>query len=207
MNRLMLSILFAAVWIPVLGMAQTPATPPAAQTPAVIGPAKIAWMNLEIALLTTDEGKSLYADIQKFVEDKQKEMDNMRKESDKLKSQLEVQGAKLTDEARAKLEEDIDAKDTAIQRFQQDTQKDIENKKGRLTNYIGKRMQPVIEKLAKEKGLSAVFILNGQRDAFVDASLILTEEIVKAYNQTYAAGASKAPATPAAPATSAPKKP
>jgi outer membrane protein len=204
----MLSILFAALWIPALGMAQTPAaTTPAAQTPAIIGPAKIAWMNLEAALLTTDEGKGMYAEIQRYVEDKQKEMDNMRKESDKLKSQLEVQGAKLTDEARAKLEEDIDDRDTKIQRFQQDTQKDIENRRSRMTNYLGRRMQQVVQNLAKEKGLSAILIFNQGRDAYVDQSLDVTEELVKAYNQKYAAGAAKAPAAPPAPATPAPKKP
>lgn len=197
MNRLILSVLFAATCIPVLGMAQTPATP-AAQT------AKLAWMNLEQALLTTDEGKSWYAEIQKYVEDKQKEMDSLRTAVDNLRKQREVQGPKLTDEALAKLDEEIDTKDTAIQRFQQDTQKDIENKKARLTNTIGKKMQPVIEKLAKERGITAILILNGQRDAYVDASAIITDDIVKAYNQSNTAGGAKAPA---APATPAPKKP
>jgi Skp family chaperone for outer membrane proteins len=59
-------------------------------------------------------------------------------------------------------------------------------------------MQPVIEKLSKEKGLSAVLILSNSRDAFVDQSFIITEEIVKAYNQAYPAGA-KAPAPTPAP--------
>jgi outer membrane protein len=182
----------------VLGIAQTPATTQAA---ASISPAKIAWMNLQQALLTTDEGKSMYADLQKYIEDKQKEMDGLRKEGDTLKSKLEVQRTKLSDEALAKLEEEIDAKDTAIQRFQQDTQKDIESKQARMTNYLGKKMQSVIDKICKEKGIGALLIINQQRDAFIDTSLIITEELVKAYNKEYAAGAAKAPAAaPAAPA-------
>lgn len=208
MSRLMLSVLFTAMWIPVLGIAQTPPATAAAQTSAAIAPAKLGWMNLDAALLNTDEGKALYTDIQRFVEEKQREMDTMRKESDRLKSQLEVQGAKLSDEARMKLEEDIDAKDTSIQRFQQDTQKEIENRQIRLRNTIGRKMQPVIEKLAKEKGLSAILLFNQQRDAWVAQELNLTEEIVKAYNQAHPYGAGKAPAAPApAPSeTPAPKK-
>ena len=89
MNRLTLSILFAAIWIPMLGMAQTPA----AQAPAVITPAKMAWINLEQAVLMSDEGKIMVADIQKYVDTKNAENDNLKKESDSLKNQLNVQGS------------------------------------------------------------------------------------------------------------------
>ena len=54
----------------------------------------------------------------------------MQKELEGLRKQLEVQGSKLTDEARADLIETIDIKDTIFQRFQQDTQKDIDSQAG-----------------------------------------------------------------------------
>jgi outer membrane protein len=203
MSRLTLSVLFAAILIPALGMAQTQTTPAAPTSAATAGPTKIVWMNLEAALFSCDEGKALVTEITKFVDDKQKEMDIMRNESEKLKNQLNVQGSKLTDEARAELEDQIESRDTIAQRFQQDTQKEIENRKAKLTNYIGKKMQPVIEKLSKEKGLGAVLIFNSQRDAWVDPSLNVTEDVVKAYNEKYGAGATKVPAAPAP----APKKP
>jgi len=149
----------------------------------------------------------MVADIQKYVDAKNMENDNLKKESDALKNQLNVQGAKLTDEARAELEDQIEAKDTVLQRFQQDTQKDIENRRVKMTNYLARRMQPVVESVAKEKGLSAVLILNSARDAFVDQSLIITEDVIKAYNQKYPAGAAKAPASPAAAPKAAPASP
>ncbi len=197
MSRLMWCVLIAALWMPMLGVAQTSAQAPAGQASAVITPAKIAWINLEQAIFTCDEGKAMLAEIQKYIESKNSELEAMRKESESLRNQLNVQGSKLTDEARADLEDQIETKDTALQRFQQDTQKDINGRRDRVTNTIGKRMLPVIEKLAKEKGLSAVLYINSSRDAWVDPSLVVTEEIVKSYNQTYQAGAAKAPATPA----------
>jgi outer membrane protein len=200
MSRLILRILFAAFWTPVLGIAQTPAQAPAAQASAVIAPARIAWMSLEQVVLTCDEGKNMVSEIQKFIEEKNAELDAMRKESDNLRNQLNVQGPKLTDEARAELEDQVDTTETKLQRFQQDTQKEIDNRRTRMTSYIGRRMQPIIEKVAKAKSLSAVFFYNTSRDAWVDPSLDITQEIIKVYNQTYAAGAPKAPATPA-PAT------
>jgi Skp family chaperone for outer membrane proteins len=136
------------------------------------------------------------------VDDKNAELDTIRKDLEKLRNQLSVQGSKLTDDARADLEGQIAERQTALQRFQEDTQKDIETRRMRVTNYLGKRMQAAVEKIAKEKGLSAVFFYDPARDAYVDPALNLSEEVVKNYNQLYPVSALKAPAAaaPAAPA-------
>ncbi len=199
MSRLTLCVLFATLLVPVLGVAQTAAQAPAAPPAAASSPLKIAWMNLEQAVFTCEEGKKEFTEVQKFVDGKNAELENLRKETENLRNQLNVQGPKLTDEARADLEDQIEAKDTTLQRFQQDTQKEIDNRRVRATNYIGKRMQPVIEKYSKEKGLSAIQVFSQGRDIWVDPSLNVTQEIIKAYNATYAGSAAKpAPAAPAA---------
>jgi Skp family chaperone for outer membrane proteins len=209
MSRLIPSLLFGAMLVTMFGLAQNPpATQPqapaqtAAQAaapaqPAVIGPAKIAWLSLEQAIFSCEEGKIQFAEVQKFVEQKNAQLEAKRKDSDTLKNQLQVQGAKLTDEARADLEDQIESKDTDLQRFQQDTQKEIDKRRMNTTNYIGRKLLPVIEKIAKEKGLSAVVYFNPQRDAWVDPSLVITDEVIKAYNAAYPVGALKAPAAPA----------
>ena len=203
-RRLVLSVLSAVLLLPISGMAQAPTA--AAAAPAVIGPAKVAWLNLEQAIFSTDDGKREFGEVQKFVDKKNAELEALKKELDTLRSQLSIQGAKLTDEARADLEEQIEAKDTGLQRFQQDTQKEIDSRRVKTTNLIGRKMLPVIEKLAREKGLSAVVYINPSRDAYIDPSIIITDEVIKAYNQANAGGAAKAPATPA-PAPIPAKKP
>jgi len=200
MNRIMLRVLFATLWMPILCMAQTPAPQaPETQAPTTIGPAKLGWMNLEAAMVTCDEGKKMWTDIQKFAETRRGELANMNKELETIRTQLEVQGPKLTDEAQADLQSQADAKSLALQRAQEDSQKEFEARRLKMMNYISKRMQPVIEKLAKEKGMSAIFIFDRNRDAWVDTSLNVTEDIIKAYNQTYPVATPKA-AAPAAPA-------
>jgi Skp family chaperone for outer membrane proteins len=198
-------------------MARGQATPQAPATttpqasapsaPAVIGTAKIAWLNLEQAIFSCDEGKVEFGKVQKFVEEKNGQLEAQRKAVETLRSQLQVQSAKLTDEARADLEEELESKDTGLLRFQQDTQKEIDNRRVRTTNYIGRRMLPVIEKISKEKGLSAVVYINPSRDAWVDPSLIITEEVIRAYNAAYPAGAKPPAAAPATAAPPPPKKP
>ncbi|MDI9613467.1 MAG: OmpH family outer membrane protein [Acidobacteriota bacterium] len=193
MNRSILKILFAALLLPTLGAAQTPA-------PAAAGaPVKIAWVNMDQAILTCDEGAKMYAEIQQFIEAKNVELDNLRKEAENLRTKLSVQGSKLTDEARMDLEQQAEIKDTDLQRFQQDTQRDINGRRDRMTNTIGKRMMPVVEQVAKAKALDAILLYNPARDLWINddnPALNVTEDIVKAYNQAYPSSAPKVSAKP-----------
>ena len=187
MSRILVAFLLGALLMPLSGIAQTApaATQQAAAASATIGPVKLAWLNLEEVIYTCEEGRREFTEIQSYMQKKQTEMDAMRKELENLKNQLSVQSSKLTDEAQAELEAKIDSKNTEIERFQADTQKDLDSRRAKATNYVGKRMLTVLEKIVKEKGLNAVLYINSARDAYIEPSLIITGDVVKAYNQAY----------------------
>jgi Skp family chaperone for outer membrane proteins len=178
---------------PVLCAAQNPPAPtpaPAVQAaaPAVIGPAKMAFMSIQGAIATCDEGKKEASILQQYVDAKSAELQGRQKKLEALKTQLEVQGSKLTDEARTDLADQIENEDTAVQRFQQDTQKDIDAKRQKLQNAIARKMLPIIEKVAKEKGVNVVQFLDvAQIFGYVDPTLVITDDVVKAYNIAYPA--------------------
>ncbi|MBN1567307.1 MAG: OmpH family outer membrane protein [Acidobacteria bacterium] len=199
MSRLTLPILLAMFLLPPAGVAQAPADSQAAAAASAFPNAKIAWIQLDQVLFTCDEGQAKFGEIQTFVDEKNKENDRLRAELEKLRNQRQVQGAKLTDDALADLDAQIEDKQTTLERFQQDTQKEIESRRLRVTTYIGKRMQAVLEKIAKEKGINAILFFNSSRDAWIDGSLNLSDDVVKYYNQIYPVAAAKAPAA-AAPA-------
>jgi Skp family chaperone for outer membrane proteins len=62
-----------------------------------------------------------------------------------------------------------------------------------MFNAISAKIAPVIEKVAISKGLDAVTIFDPQRDAWINPGLNITEDVVKAYNQAYPAGAPTMP--------------
>jgi outer membrane protein len=189
MSRKTILILTILLALPMLCAAQNPTTtPPAAKeaAPVVIGPAKIAFLNIQQAIVTCDEGKKESSLLQGYVDSKSSELQKMQKALEALKTQLEVQGPKLTDEARADLSDQIESQDTSVQRFQQDTQKDIDARRQKLQNAIARKMLPVIEKVAKEKGVQVVQFLDvAQIFGYVEPSLVITEDVIKAYNTTY----------------------
>jgi Skp family chaperone for outer membrane proteins len=196
MKQRLIFLVAAALSLAIWGMAQNPPTTPpaapvqAAAAPAAIGPVKVAFANIQQIIYTVDEGKREAAVLQQYIDGKNSELQKLQKELDGLRTQLDVQGSKLTDEARAELAETIDIKDTNFQRFQQDTQKDIDSRRGKLQNAIARKVLPVIEKLAKDKGVQVVqFLDTSNIYAYVDPSLIITDEIIKAYNAANPAAA------------------
>ena len=193
MNRILLVALVAALTLPIAGIAQTATQPAATQTAVHAPTVKIGWMNVEQAIVTCDEGARIYNDMQKFVDAKNAELDAMKREADDLRTKLEVQGSKLTDEALFELEEKANTAEVKLRRFSEDTQNDITNRRNRLYNAISTKMGPIIEKVAIEKGFDAITIFDPQRDAWVNPGLNVTEDVIKAYNQAYPAGAPTMP--------------
>jgi outer membrane protein len=198
MNRRLILFLASLLVLAIAAAAQNPPaqSAPLAQTappaPVVIGPAKIAFVNIQQAVATCDEGKREFAVLQQYIDKKSAELQVMQKEIDTLKNTLDIQGSKLTDEARADMADQIEVKDTMLQRFQQDTQKDIDKRRTNIQNAIARKTLSIIEKVAKEKGLSLVQFIDPNRDGFIDPILVITEDVIKAYNAAYPTAAAPA---------------
>ena len=189
MNRLVLVVLAAILFMPAT-FAQTESASAAVHAPTV----KIGWISVDDVIFTCDEGARMIADIQKFVDTKNAELEAIRQEVNDLNTRLEVQGTKLTDEARMDLEERLIERQTYQERFSQDTQRDIENRKNRVGNIVSRKMGPVIEKVALAKGLDAIEIYNPSRDVWINPALNVTKDVIDAYNQAYPVGAPTVPA-------------
>jgi len=188
MNRILLVAFAVILTLPVAGVAQTEET--AIHAPTV----KIGWIDIDQAVRACEEGVKIINDIQKYIDTKNGELEVIRREAEDLRTKLDVQGSKLTDEARLDLEEKARVQEVTLQRFSEDTNRDIENRRQRLYTTITSKMGSIIEKVAIDKGLDAITIFDPQRDAWVNPALNVTEDIVKAYNQAYPAGAPTIPA-------------
>ncbi len=192
-GKAVLSISIAILFLPLLAIAQAPAgqtAAPASAAPA-IGPAKVAWLSLEAVIAGCNEGKQLIDQVQKAIAEKNTQMETMSKDLDQLRNQLEIQGSKLTDDARADLEERITEKETDLERFQEDTQKEVERQRTKITNQIGKKMLPLVDKISKDRGLTFVLYINPQIAVWIDPAVVITDDVIKAYDAAYPVAAAK----------------
>jgi outer membrane protein len=159
MNRKIARVFAIAILIPsALALAQTEITTPPSNA---IGPARIGMINIQGVIVGTNEGQKELLALEKRFEPKKTELKTLGDEIDALKKQLDTQGPKLNDEARAALVKQIDSKQKSLGRSGEDAQADFTAQQNEVIQKILNKLMPIIDKYAKDNGLT--FIMDGSK--------------------------------------------
>jgi outer membrane protein len=166
--------------------AQTAPAPPAQTAPApppqsFVFPAgaKIAFINLQQIAGSTAEGKASTARVEALIQKKQTEGADKAKALTANQTKLQQSGALMNEAARTQLEKEIEKQTVEGQRFQQDAQAEINELQQELQNEFQKRLMPVLQQLATEKGLQILFSAADAGVVWADPGLDLTMDAVK----------------------------
>jgi outer membrane protein len=185
-----------------LGQSSSAAPKPAADAPSVPASAatsvgRIGIINMQQAILASNEGQRDFQALSKKFEPKQAELKGMNDEVENLKKQLNTQGDKLNEMARANLVKSIESKQKELQRNLEDAQSDFQSQQNDILQQVGQKMMQVLDKYAKENGYALVLDVSNQNSPvlWAGASSDLTKSIVDQYNTVSGV---PAPATPAA---------
>jgi len=204
----------AALILSVPAFAQTAARASAAAPATAAAPAvtKVGIINIQAAIVNSNEGQRDFESLQKKFDPKRQELEGMNKEVDELQKKFNTQGDKLNDEARGDLLKQIDAKKKTLQRNYEDANTDIQAQQNEIANRIGQKLVDVLDKYAKENNFTLILDVSGQSSPVLWAasSVDITKPVVDAYNAASGVAAPPKPAAaakPLAPAASgAPKK-
>jgi outer membrane protein len=134
----------------------SPATPAASPTIATGTGTKIGTINIEQAVVGTNEGQRDFEALKKKLEPKQNELKGQNDELENLQKQLQTQGDKLNEDARASLVKQIEVKKKSFDRSVQDAQEDAQNQQKEIFQRILQKMAPVIVKHAQESGYAMI---------------------------------------------------
>lgn len=218
MTRKLFRFILPAALFTVTALAQTgtaaaanPAAPAASSATTRIG-----IINIQNAIVLTNEGRRDFESLQKKFEPTQSTLNNLNQEIDNLKKQLQTQGEKLNEQARADMVKSIESKQKTFQRQAEDAQADFQAQQNEIANRIGGKLLEVLDKYAKQGGYSVILDVSGQASPVLWASQTtdVTQEIVNSYNAQSsvpppAPGAAAKPvgssSRPAAPKPPAPK--
>ena len=182
--------------------AQTPAQPPAAQPPAQPKPtpapttpapasipaqppapfpagAKIAFFQPEVIFQNSQEGKASVARVQALITKKQGENAEKAKALQANQQKLQTSGSVMNEAARSQLEKEIERQTKDAERFQQDAQAEINELQQEVQNEFVKKLSPIIEQIATEKGLHLVFNARDSGISWAAAGLDLTPDVIK----------------------------
>ncbi|HET7208742.1 MAG TPA: OmpH family outer membrane protein [Terriglobales bacterium] len=234
-SKIVQMLMVMALVIPIATLAQTDsaaaATTPAPSTTTAtapaLGAAKIGVISIQDAILATNEGQKDFEALGKKFEPKRNEIKSLNDEIESLKKQLDTQGSKMNDESRNSLVQQLQSKQKSLSRTQEDAQNDFVGQQNEIAQKILQKLGPVIDKYAKENGLSLIIDVSKPWPdgpvLWANQTVDITKPIVEIYNNqsgvpaapsaarsgstTRPAGVTTRPSTPATkPTTSAPPK-
>jgi outer membrane protein len=218
-----ISIFVISAWAQTGSAASNPGTPAAgsaATSPATTAPAaiptgtgtRIGTINIEQAVVGTNEGQRDFETLRKKLEPKQNELKGQNDELEGLQKQLQTQGDKLNEDARASLVKQIETKKKSFDRSVQDAQEDAQNQQKEIFQRILQKMAPVIVKHAQDSGYAMIVDTS---NPWPQSPILwygeggdITKAVVDLYNTQSGVPApapSGAAAKPAAPKPAAPK--
>jgi len=130
----------------------------ASSSPAVPVPttSKVGTINIQDAILATNEGQRDMQALQKKFEPKQAELKSQNDELEALKKQLNNTGDKLNEDALAKLKKDIESKQKLFDRAVQDAQEEVGNQQQDIASRILSKMAPMIVKYSQDNGYTLI---------------------------------------------------
>lgn len=180
------------------------AAAPAAPTP---GGTRIGTINIEQAVFGSNEGQRDIEALSKKLEPKQTELKGMNDELENLKKQLNTQGDKLNDEARATLVKQIEQKQKSFERSVQDARDDAQNQQNEIFQRILQKMGPLVLKYAGDNGFGLIIDTSNPWPqgpvVWSGPAVDITKPIVDSYNTQSGVPAPKpaAGAKPSVPGT------
>ena len=156
-------------------LAPVPAQPPA---PFPAG-AKVAFFNPQAVFQASAEGRAGVTRVNALIQKKQTENADKAKLLQGNQQKLQTSGSVMNETARVQLEKEIEKQTKDAERFQQDAQAEINELQQEVQNDFVKKLSPIVEQLATEKGLHIVFNASESGIAWATPGLDLTSEVIK----------------------------
>ena len=135
-----------------------PPAPPSLRLRSDTGPGtKIGTISMEQAIFATNEGRRDFEALSKKLEPKQNELKGQNDEIESLQKQLNTQGDKLNEDARANLVKQIETKKKSLDALNCRTlREDAQNQQNEIAQRILQKLGPVLIKYATDNGFGMI---------------------------------------------------
>ncbi len=143
---------------------------------------KIAYVDIQRAINESNAGKDAKKVITKDVEKFQRLVADKQRELQTMKESFEKQALMLTPDARANKEKEYQNKLREFQRWGEDTQNELNQKRMEMERNISMALVKVIQKLGADEGYTLVLEKNENIVLFVSKTIDITDRAIKAFD-------------------------
>lgn len=151
--------------------------------PALAAAGKVGFIDLQRAVQSTTPGKKAKASMDADYKKRKSGLDKKKADIEKMGQDLEKKKSVLSEEVLGRKQMELQEEMMKFQKTVAENQMELQKKEKELLEPIIKKMQAVIEKVAKEKGFSMVLERQGQNVLFAQADADLTDDVIKAFEK------------------------
>ena len=163
-----------------LGLAlAAPLAAQAAAAPAAGGAIKIAVIDTEKILLSSVAGKKAVADLKKLQEQRENELRGKAQELKDLQTKITDGRLSLAQDKLADLSKQLEEKDIALRRAQEDATRELNKKRDDMLAGIDERVMPVINQVGKELGYTLIFRKFESGLIYADEAVDITGTVIQ----------------------------
>jgi outer membrane protein len=145
--------------------------------------AKYGIIDMQAVIMNVAEGKAARADLEKKIKAKEVEFNKKREELDKMNKDFQSQSALISEEARMTKQKDFQEKFLALRNDEMSFREGIKRDEQKATQGIAAKVEGIVQKMAKDKGLEAVFEINNAGLLYLSQPVDLTKEVIELYGK------------------------
>lgn len=143
---------------------------------------KIAYVDLQRALLEVEDGKKAKAELEKLKADRQKELDAAQAEVRKLKEAFDAQAQFMKPEVKQQKQMELGKKLQELQMTFANKQKELVKREAELTKKIFSRMGAILATVGEKDGYTMIFEKTESSLLWAPKHLDLTNDLIRRYN-------------------------
>lgn len=140
---------------------------------------KIGYVDARKAMNECKAGKKAKDNITAEIERIQSQIMSRQNELDTLKESISRQATVLTDSAKSAKEREYQQKQREYQRWADEIQVDIKQKRDELETNISRDLQKVIQKIGEDDGYTIILEKNEKIVLFASKAIDLTDRVIK----------------------------
>jgi outer membrane protein len=164
-----------------LALAGIPAAAQAAPAtaPAAGGSPRIAVIDTEKIMLSSNAGKKAVADLKKLQEQREKELVAKAQELKDLQAKINDGRLSLAQDKLADLSKQYEEKEIALRRAQDDATRELTKKRDEMLAAIDEKVMPVINQVGKELGYTMIFRKFESGLIYADDGIDITNAVIQ----------------------------
>ena len=151
------------------------ALPAAAQT-------EIAVIDVQRVVAESDPGKESLQQLRTLQEQKITEGRDLQVELDALREQFNKQRFTLSEEKLAEMSGQVESRTIALQRFEDDATRELDEARRTALGRLEERIMPVIDEVGRERGLTLIFNKYQSGLVYADEAVDITDDVIRRFN-------------------------